>query len=338
MGEPEKKVTALGQVFSLVFALLVSFTVALIALSFPAGLYAIFGPGSGANAWTSAVQPYLLAGPFEIILPFAANVGLLFILLTIIYLALFVHLLTRPRSPLSAISASFREGVGAFVTSPLLLSAISISFLIFTANLVDSLAPVSGPPTSLISLTNAPLVEELGFRMLLIGVPVALFSIGLPWKKILGVLWRPSTAYSGSSVGGPARMVALVMFVVSSIVFGAAHVLSGWSFDKIFEATYGGLVLGYLYIRYGFAFAVLAHWGIDYFGSVFAYFGQTAYGVPLTAQPEFFLQSAVDIDMVELMGLAAFLLVVYLGLKRIQARSADSEVHKDAVEGSVFGI
>jgi membrane protease YdiL (CAAX protease family) len=336
--QPEGRASALDQVFSLVFALLAVFTVALVVFSFPAGLYVIFGPGSGVDHWTSAVQPYLLMGPLEILLPLAANVGALFILLTAVYLGLSVYLLSLPLSPLSAIRSSFKKGVGAFVASPFLLATISISFLIFTSSWIDAFAPVSGPPTSLLSLTFAPLVEELGFRVLLIGVVAAILCLRLPWRQILGVLWRPSSAYSGRTSGGAVRIVVILMLVVSSLVFGATHVLSGWGFNKIFEATYGGVVLGYLYVRYGFAFAVLAHWGIDYFDTVYVYFGQTAFGVPVTAQPEFYMQAAVDYDMLQLMGLASFLLVMYLGLKRLQARSANSEVHKDVVEGSAFGI
>ncbi|HMD79135.1 MAG TPA: CPBP family glutamic-type intramembrane protease [Nitrososphaerales archaeon] len=334
----ERQVGPFDQVFSLVFAILLLFTVALLLLSFPAGFYAVFGPGSGLEPWSSTARLFLLLGPFEVVLPIVANVGAYFIFLNLIYFAMFVYLFTLPRSPLSAIAASFREGLGAFVTSPLLLSAISISFLIFTASWIDALAPVSGPPTSLLGLANAPLVEEFGFRVLMIGIVVALFSLRLPWKGIVGVLWRPSSGYSGDRAGGAVRIAAIVMLFVSSLVFGAAHVLSGWNLDKIFEATYGGVVLGYLYIRYGFAVAVLAHWGIDYFDTVYAYLGQTAFGVPVTAQPEFFLQGVVDLDMVRLMGLASFLLVVYLGLKRLQARSEASEVHKGAAEGSAFGI
>ena len=36
----------------------------------------------------------------------------------------------------------------------------------------------------------------------------------------------------------------------------------------------GGLFWGYLYIRYGFHVAVLAHWGVDYLGSVFYFMSQ----------------------------------------------------------------
>jgi hypothetical protein len=333
----EARAGALDQVFSLVFALLAVFTVALVLFSFPAGLYAIFGPGSGVEPWTSAVHPYLLLGPFEVILPFAANVGVFFVILTLVYLALFLYLLYLPLSPTSAIRDSFKKGIGVFASSPFILATISIAFLIFTASWIDAIAPVSGPLTSLLGLTEAPLVEELGFRVLFIGVVAALLSLGLPWRRILAILWRPSSAYSGRTGAGPVRVVVILMLFVSSIVFGATHVLSGWSFDKIFEATYGGVVLGYLYIRYGFAFAVLAHWGVDYFDAVYAYFGQTAFGVPVNAQPEFYMQAAVDLDMLQLMGLASFLLVMYLGMKRLQSRSADS-VHKDAAEGSAFGI
>jgi membrane protease YdiL (CAAX protease family) len=267
------------------------------------------------------------------------NVGAFFVLLTLVYLALFVYLLTRQRSATAAIISSVHEGAGALLSSPFLLAIVSIAFLIFTSTVIDSIAPPSGPSVTLLGLTVAPLVEEFGFRVLLIGVFTALLSLRLHWKGILGVLWRPSSAYSGDSAGSPVRTVVIALLLISSLVFGAAHVANGeWTLNKLYDATYGGLVLGYLYIRYGFAFAVIAHWGIDYFGSVFTFFGHTAYGIPLNGPVEYVLQRAVDYDTFQLLGLASFLLVVYLGLKRLQRRSASSEVHKDVQERSMFGI
>lgn len=328
----------LGQVFALVFAILIGFTVALVFLAFPAGFYATFGPGASQDPWTTIVHPFLLVGPVALLLPFTSSAGAYFIFLSLVYVGLFAFVLSRPPSPMEVVSRSMKQGVGALVSSPFFVAIISIAFLIFTASIIDAFASGSGPPVTLLSLSQAPLIEEFGFRMLLIGLVPAVLSLSLPWRKILGVLWRPSSAYSGTPGGGPVRAAVIVLLFLSSVFFGVAHVVNGWSFGKIFEASYGGVVLGYLYIRFGFAFAVIAHWGIDYFDTVYTYLGQSAFHVPATAQPEFFLQAAVDIDMLQLMGLASFLLVVYLWLKKIQARSEGSEVHKDGAEGSVFGI
>ena len=76
-----------------------------------------------------------------------------------------------------------------------------------------------------------------------------------------------------------------------------------------------------LYVKYGFHIAVLAHWGIDYFGSAFAFFGQAAYGIDWTSSTnEFVGQLVVDVDMILVFGLASFLLVVYLLVRRLAAR------------------
>lgn len=338
MGETEVRTGVLGQVFAVVFIVLIGFTVVLFALSFPAGFYATFGPGSGPDPWSTSVRPYLWIGPEFVVLPFAATAGAYFIFLNLVYLAFFAYLLALPKSPLKAVSRSLKEGVGAVTSSPFFVSVISISFLIFSATFIDFFASGSGPSTSLLSLTQAPLVEEFGFRLLLIGLIPAILCLGLGWRKVAGVLWKPSSAYAGKTTSDPLRFVVIALLFVSAAIFGLVHIVNGWSFDKLYEATYGGFVLGYLYIRYGFPFAVIAHWGIDYFDTVYSYLGQSAYHIPANAQTVFFLQAAVDIDMMQLMGFASFLLVVYLGLKRLQARSTAPEVHKDEVGGSVFGI
>jgi hypothetical protein len=84
--------------------------------------------------------------------------------------------------------------------------------------------------------------------------------------------------------------------------------------------------------------AVLAHWGVDYFGSVFAFFGQAAYGISWNSNStEFLGQYLVDFDIVYLFGLASFLVVFYVGIKKLVAwRSKGLQpdlVHKSPNEG-----
>ena len=85
-------------------------------------------------------------------------------------------------------------------------------------------------------------------------------------------------------------------------------------------------MLGFLYVKYGFHVAVLTHWGVDYLGSVFAFYGQAAYGIPFNSSTtEYVGQYLVDIDMLLLFGLASFILVAYLGVKKYLARRGARE-------------
>jgi membrane protease YdiL (CAAX protease family) len=108
--------------------------------------------------------------------------------------------------------------------------------------------------------------------------------------------------------------------VISSVTFGLVHILSnsGWEIGKLPVATYAGFVFGYLYIRYGFHVAVLAHWGDDYLSSVFSFLGQGAPANSLASNTGYLLDQVLTFDMLELIGFASFLLVAYLGTKRLR--------------------
>jgi hypothetical protein len=58
---------------------------------------------------------------------------------------------------------------------------------------------------------------------------------------------------------------------VVGLFFGAAHIISGepWSLGKITQATASGIVIGWVYFKYGLSSAILVHWGTNYF--IFSY-------------------------------------------------------------------
>ena len=55
------------------------------------------------------------------------------------------------------------------------------------------------------------------------------------------------------------------------VLFGFAHIAFGesWSEGKFAQATAGGIILGWVYLRYGFVASLLIHWATNYF--VFSY-------------------------------------------------------------------
>jgi membrane protease YdiL (CAAX protease family) len=317
-----------GVVLIVVFAFLLVFTAALVLASFPAGLYAVFvGHLSNQFSFDTVSRPYMYVGPFFQWLPFTASVGTTFLALTAVYLGMLTLSWRQGTSPRAALSASLTGGAGRLFTSPFLVAIISIGFLTFTATLLDALSNASGfpvgslptvdPLAQFLGLAVAPLVEELGFRLMIIGAVAVVISLGRPSKDLLRVLWRPSVAFEREGARKETTLVLAAALALSSLVFGYAHVAAGWDVGKLFEASYGGVVLGYLYIKYGFHMAVLCHWGIDYFGSAFAFFGQAAYGIPWNSSTaEYLMQRVVDIDLLLLFGLACFVLVIYVGIRR----------------------
>jgi len=335
------------------FLALLAFTVVLVAFSFPAGVYAVFSGGLSQNVtYNTAFQPYFWVGPAVAFAPFAVSSGVLFAIFTAAYLLFFLYALLQKESLWSSVASSVRGGFDSLMSSPFVVMIVSIGFLTFTSSEIDRLVSATGTPIGgptgdpfglLIGFTYAPLVEEVGFRVLLIGTVAFILSFGRPWRAALSALWRPSRAMEGFAVGSGASVIIWAATSFSAVTFGACHVACGggsWDIGKLPEAIYGGIVLGYLYVRYGLHVAVLAHWGVDFFGSVYAFFGQAAYGIPFdSGTKEFVGQYLVDQDMLSLFGLAAFLLVVYLGMKKLARwRSAGGTGDfKAPSEGGVAG-
>jgi hypothetical protein len=319
---------------ALVLVLLI-FTLTLVALSFPAGLYAVFHGGlSSTLGYGSFVMTFLWIGPLPTLLPFAVPIGALFTFLLVVYAFLFIYAIVQPKSPRQAVRDALSGGVGSLLQSPFILIIVAIGFLNFSGVIVTSVSEAGlgsvGNPFSTIdpllefgSLTFAPLREEIGFRVLLIGIVALILSLGRPPKTALKALWRPSIVFEGAAVGGAAATIIWAATLGSAVTFGVCHITcggGGWSWAKFPDAAWGGLVLGYLYVRYGLHAAILTHWGVDYLGSVFSFFGQSAFGIPAnSATTEYLGQYLVDYDMVFLFGLVSFLLVAYLSLRKAVA-------------------
>ncbi len=319
---------------ALVFAATLIFTAVLVAFSFPAGVYTFFFTRLSQNyTWATLARPYVWVGPLAVWLPPVA-LGASFLAAVLAYALLFIYAFVSQVKPAKALLSSLRSGLSSFFTSPFWVSLASIGFLVFTASLVDTL--VSGtvapqdPLAELWSLTYAPLVEEVGFRVVMIGVVAAILSLDRGVRGFLKSLWRPAAAYEGRASPGTKYFVVFLM-AMSSLVFGYEHVLGGWTAGKLVEATYGGVVLAYLYVKYGFYMSVLAHWGIDYFASVYSFFGQGAYGIPWDSLTRVYvLQEAVNLDLLLVVGLASFLVVAYLGLVRLTSSGDGGARESDA--------
>jgi hypothetical protein len=330
----ESRTSPVGTVALLGLVALLGVTIVLIAFSFPAGIYSVFSGNLSQNiTYSTLIRPYFWIGPSVALAPFVVSAGAWFAIFTAVYMLFFLYALRQKEHFWSAIRSAFRTGFDALMSSPFIVVIVSIGFLNFTSSIIDVLvtstgAPIGGPTGDplalLLGFTFAPLVEEVGFRVILIGTVAFILSFGRPWRTALSAFWRPSRAIEGVAVGSGASLIIWAATSFSAVTFGACHVFCGssWDLGKLPEAIYGGFVLGYLYVRYGLHVAVLAHWGVDFFGSVYAFFGQAAYGIPWdSATKEYVGQYLVDVDLLFFFGLASFLLIVYLGLKKLARRS-----------------
>jgi hypothetical protein len=114
-----------------------------------------------------------------------------------------------------------------------------------------------------LQISAAPITEEIGFRLILIGIPLFLiYSHKSSIKFFFKSLWTPH-----STLHIYENKKAIGIIVIVGIFFGVAHVISGepWTTGKILQASLGGIILGWVYFRYGLAAAIILHWATNYF-------------------------------------------------------------------------
>lgn len=132
----------------------------------------------------------------------------------------------------------------------------------------------------LYELANASVYEEFAFRVLLIGLPMAIGALILRVVEVnrSGGTWQGSTT-PGRHIAGAARyliggrvrrtssketlLASWALLIASSAIFGLAH-LPAWGWWKVFPSLVAGLGFGYLFLRHGVSAAILAHFVTDY--------------------------------------------------------------------------
>jgi hypothetical protein len=196
------------------------------------------------------------------------------------------ELWTAVRAPIDAIGTRLRARSAWIAVGQVWMAVtffqVAVIFLL-TLSGIEPTTPISFDSRSvwvlLFELANAGVYEEIAFRLLLIGVPMALGSAVL---RIMEVNRGASGHIPGSAgryiagawrylVGGAIRhdspkeahVAAWAFLVASSAIFGLAH-LPGWGWWKVGPTMVAGLGFGYLFLRHGIGAAILAHFVNDY--------------------------------------------------------------------------
>lgn len=119
----------------------------------------------------------------------------------------------------------------------------------------------------LFQMAEAAVWEEVASRILPIGVPLTILAACYGRRDALRHL-----------VGGTGvTRVSLALIMISSLAFGFAHVDS-WSYAKMVPAAIGGVIMGYLYVRFGVHVSILFHFLTDYMTCSSYLIGEVAFG------------------------------------------------------------
>jgi len=260
-------------------------------LSFPIGLYVMYNSdiGKEINYQYPINGLDLFVGGIGYKIPFSFEMGDAFVIAWTIFLILFTISYFGPEdSLLKTLSNTMSRGWQSFRGNSMANMMSWFSILILFSVIIDSVQQMFGIKIDFPTSTNdlirffqlgiSPLTEETGFRVLLIGVPLFLmYSHSVSWKTFFKSLWRPAK-YLGISD----YKKAMVLIVTIGLLFGVAHIISGtpWSPGKVTQAAMAGVIIGWVYVRYGLAPAILIHWATNYFLFSYLFFisslGQSA--------------------------------------------------------------
>lgn len=129
--------------------------------------------------------------------------------------------------------------------------------------------------------TRAPIVEELAFRVLLIGVPLAAVCA----RRLSPARALRSLLHPHAWLGGHGSRAAVALVLASAALFGALHIVGdgSWSGGKATQAAVAGAILGWAYYRHGLLVAILVHWATNYFVLSFLHFVAGAAQVEFSA-------------------------------------------------------
>lgn len=258
---------------------LLSVIFGMMLLSFPFGVFVVFNTDIGDDInFQYPLNNLDIFKELGYLTPFDIEIGDVFIVLWSIYAILFTIAMFGPdKGFLKALSANLSHEKLETKSNYMITITKWFSILILISIIIDFIQQgfgiVTVPPsvdnnlTQFLYVSMSPIIEELGFRVILIGLPLFVFySHKLSIKHFFKSIWNPNRnlhIYDFKKT--------LFLIVLVGIFFGLAHIITGepWSEGKFAQATVSGIILGWLYFRFGLITAILAHWGTNYF--IFSY-------------------------------------------------------------------
>ena len=257
------------------YTALISIVFALMIISFPIGAYIVFNSDIGDDI--TAEYPIenvdIFLDGIGLQLPIQLELGDVFVVTWCLFAILFVISFLGPKTNFIKTiihyvnnkqpeNENYIESIIKWFSVIILISVV-INFI--QENLGIQIQPpdVTNELIQFFMVTISPITEEVGFRILLIGLPLFLFySHKSSIRFFFIALWHPARYLH---VINNNKTIPLIIGV--GVFFGLAHIMSGepWSLGKITQASASGIILGWVYYKYGFLSAILVHWATNYF-------------------------------------------------------------------------
>ena len=245
-------------------------------LSFPLGTYAVFNSDIGDDIDYSFPLDRLdvfVAG-INLGITIEFEIGDMFIIFWSIFLILFVITFLGPKNNFFKSITQLLTQEKTELGNNYLINIIKwFSIIVVISGVINFIQESFGvstlPPeftndlTLFLAITISPITEEIGFRVMLIGIPLFLiFAHKSSIRFFFGALWHP---YKNLHIMKHRRAIGIIITV--GIFFGLAHIITGepWSEGKFAQAAISGIIIGWVYYRYGLISAILVHWSTNYF-------------------------------------------------------------------------
>ena len=258
------------------FSALTSVIFGLMILSFPLGAYAIFNSDIGNDIdYSFPLEKFdiFIAG-VNVQIPIEYEIGDVFAVFWSIFIILFIITFLGPgKNFVKTIGDILSNEKNSFTDNHMFNIIKWFSILVLLSAVItiiqENFGITTEPPDTVndlilfLQISIAPITEEIGFRLILIGIPLFLiYSHKSSIKFFFKSLWSP---YSTLHIYDKKKAIAIIIAV--GIFFGVAHIISGepWTAGKMLQASISGIIIGWVYFRYGLAAAIILHWATNYF-------------------------------------------------------------------------
>ncbi|MFM8659623.1 MAG: CPBP family intramembrane glutamic endopeptidase [Candidatus Nitrosotenuis sp.] len=262
------------------YSALVSVIFGLMILSFPIGTYLFFDSQIGKNIdYGLPITELDIIKRYDLQFLQGITIGDVFVVSWVTFLILFVIATLGPKKNFLQVLSPLMSGIYQSQTGNYLIHAIKwFSIIVVLSGAIDAVQQTIGinitPPVfdndliGFMGVSTAPLIEEFAFRILLIGIPLfLLYSHRASGKLFIKSLWNPSDNLPITN-----SKKAIILITVIGVLFGAAHILSDqWSTGKFAQAAMAGIIIGWIYYKYGFVASLLIHWATNYMVFAYAY-------------------------------------------------------------------
>ena len=289
---------------------------------------------------------------FGFYIPVALNAGQVFLFLGALYSICLIAAWKSKESFLDVIRKGFSRPTNRLfnnflfvlplLTGMLLTMVIGIHSLQETAGVpTGGIPPEENPVKMLLDLTYAPIIEEIGFRI----IPFAIFltvylslvrknsvttsSFMQRVKLVLLAILNPDKAkrmvgvktVSDFGVKDGITKGEWVLVILTSFIFGLAHYLSGvgWGPGKISTAFIDGLVFALTYLIYGIYAPILLHWFFNYYLQVYS----MAMDIYPTITPFYALVLLATLAL----GIVGWITAAFLGTRKLLGSSTSKLAH-----------